>query len=267
MNLEKLVNKKMLHQIIAYIKFLKKSTNQHGVHSPFIYNLITKCFYNKSTYSSYKSIRSFYKTLRKNKLKIDVTDLCYGSRVFKSNKPSVSQIAKNIGSSKKETKLLFRLVDYFQINTILELGTSLGLTTHALQLGNLKARITTIECCPNISDFLKDTFKQFHLKNIEVLTGDFIKVIKPLASNKYDLIYLHGNHQKQATLDYFEILLPTVTNGSIFIFDNIYCSKGMAEAWNNIKSHPKVTVTIDTFFFGIVFFRKEQVKEHFTIRV
>jgi len=257
----------MLNQIIAYIKFLLRSTNQHGVHSPFVYNLITKCFYDKSSYNSYKSIRFFYKKLRKNELKIDVTNLSSGSRVFKSNQCSVSKMAKCIGSSKKETKILFRLVSYFQINTILELGTSLGIATYAMHLANPKARITTIEGCPNISAFTKDTFEQFNLKNIEVSTGNFSKIIKPLVLNKYDLIYFDGNYKKKANLDYFETLLPTVSNNSVFIFDDIYCSKGKTEAWNSIKNHPKVTVSIDTFFLGIVFFRKEQVKEHFTIRV
>ena len=232
----------MLYQIISYLKFLLRSTNQHGVHSPFVYHLITKCFYDKSPQSAYKSIRSFYKKLRKNKLKIDVKDLGSGSRVFKSNQRSVSKMARNVGSSKKETKLLFRLVKYLDINTVLELGTSLGIGTHAMHLANPEAKITTIEGCPNISDFTKGTFKLFNLKNIEILTGDFNNVIKPLTTNKYDLIYFDGNHQKQATLDYFETLLPTTTNDSVFIFDDIYWSKGMTEAWEIIKTLPQVTV-------------------------
>ena len=40
----------------------------------------------------------------------------------------------------------------------------------------------------------------------------------------------------------------------------------MEEAWEIIKKHPKVTVTIDTFQWGIVFFRSEQVKEDFIVR-
>jgi len=82
----------------------------------------------------------------------------------------------------------------------------------------------------------------------------------------YSLIYFDGNHSKQATLDYFELLLPTITNDSVWIFDDIHWSTGMEEAWEIIKSHPKVKVTIDTFQWGIVFFRSEQEKEHFTIR-
>ncbi|HEU0137328.1 MAG TPA: class I SAM-dependent methyltransferase, partial [Flavobacterium sp.] len=76
-----------------------------------------------------------------------------------------------------------------------------------------------------------------------------------------------GNHQKVATLRYFDLLLPTVTNDSVWIFDDIHWSRDMEDAWEEIKAHPKVTVTIDTFQWGIVFFRKEQRKEDFFVRV
>ena len=257
----------MLHQIIAYIKFLKRSTNQHGVHSPFVYNLITKCFYDRSKHNSYKQITLYRKALKKSKDTIVVIDLGSGSRVFKTNQRSVSKMAQKVGASKKESKLLFRLVNYLQINAILELGTSLGIATHAMAVTNSEIKISSIEGCPNISEYTKSILGQFNIKNTEILTGDFNDVIKPLASNKYDLIYFDGNHQKQATLDYFETLLPTATNDSVFIFDDIYWSKEMTEAWETIKKHPQVTVTIDTFFLGFVFFRREQEKEHFTIRI
>ena len=81
------------------------------------------------------------------------------------------------------------------------------------------------------------------------------------------MIYFNGNHSKQATLDYFELLLPTTTNESVWIFDDIHWSIGMEAAWEIIKSHPNVTVSIDTFQWGLVFFRTEQPKEHFVIRV
>ena len=253
--------------IITYIKFWLRSTNQHGVQSPFVFDLVTKCFYDKKKRSIYTKLKAYRASLLANNTTVEVTDLGAGSQTTKSNTRVISKIAKNAGTTKQREKLFYRFVNYFQFKSILELGTSMGIATHAMHLGNPEAKITTIEGCPNISAFTKGTFKQFNLKNTEVLTGDFGKVIKPLALNKYDLIYFDGNHQKQATLDYFETLLPTATNNSVFIFDDIYWSKGMTEAWNIIKSHPKVTVSIDTFFWGIVFFRQEQAKEHFTIRV
>ena len=257
----------MLHQIKAYIKFLLKSTNQHGVHSPFVYNLITKCFYDHSNQGAYKELLNYRKELLKNRQKIKVIDLGAGSLITKQQERSISEIAKNAGTTNKRARLLYRLVTYFKPNSILELGTSLGIATHAMSLANPKASITTIEGCPNISEFTKAKFEIHKLKNINLITGHFNGEIQNLKPKTFELIFFDGNHQKEATLNYFESLLQTAHNDSVFIFDDIYWSKDMTEAWETIKQHPKVTITIDTFYWGIIFFRKEQLKEHFVIRV
>ena len=257
----------MIYNIKQYIKFLFKSTNQHGVHSPFVYHLITKCFYDKTNYSAYKQLKSYKKLLLNNKNTMVINDLGAGSQIAKSNTRKVSQIAKNAGTTTSRAKLLCRLTQYFKPNSILELGTSLGIATHAMSLGHPASKITTIEGCPNISKFSEDNFKTFNLSNIDLLTGNFSDIIQTLKSNTYDLIFFDGNHQKEATIDYFETLLQTTHNDTVFIFDDIYWSKGMTEAWKTIIQHPKVTVSIDTFFWGFVFFRREQNKEHFVIRI
>lgn len=236
------------------------------MHSPFVYNLVTQCFYDNSKHEDFKHILNYKNVLLKNKSKIKITDLGVGSHVSNQKKRIVSEIAKNAGTNNKRAKLLYRIVTYFKPNSVLELGTSLGIATQAISLANPEANITTIEGCPNISNFTKANFDKFQLENINLVTGDFCEVIKNLTPKTYDLIFFDGNHQKEATLKYFEILLQTTRNDSVFIFDDIYWSKDMTEAWKTIKQHPKVTVTVDTFFWGFVFFRKEQVKEHFTIR-
>ena len=256
-----------MYQIKQYIKFLIKSTNQHAVHSPFVYNLVTKCFYDKTKYDAYKSISDYKKDLLENNTIIKVTDLGAGSQVMKQVERTVSKIAKNAGTTNERAQLLYRLTSYFKFENILELGTSLGVATHAMSLENLNGKITTIEGCPNTSAFTNAHLKIHNKKNATLITGNFNDEIKTLTSNHYDLVFFDGNHQKEATLSYFETLLQTANNNSVFIFDDIYWSKGMTEAWETIKKHPKVTVTIDTFFWGLVFFRKEQVKEHFVIRV
>ncbi len=256
----------MWYQVKAYLKFLLQSTNQHGVHSPFVYDLVTKCFYDTTKFEDYSKLINYKKKLINNQELIEVTDLGAGSRVTKSNKRTVSSIAKNSGTTRKRARLLYRLVNYFNPNSILELGTSLGIGTQAMSLGNSKNSITTIEGCPNISKFTKEQFKTHELKKVEFITSDFSEAINKLTPKTYDLIFFDGNHQKEATLNYFETLLPKTHNDTMLIFDDIYWSKGMTEAWETIKQHPKVTVTIDTFFWGFAFFRKEQEKEHFTIR-
>ncbi|MEO8235916.1 MAG: class I SAM-dependent methyltransferase [Flavobacterium sp.] len=253
----------------SYLKFLWNSKNEHGVHSPFVFDLITKCFYDKSSKPQYLLLKKYRNSLLENKNTIEVTDFGAGSRVFKSNTRQIAKIAKTAGISKKRAELLFRIVNYFEPQTILEIGTSLGLATSALSLGNSKAKITALEGCPNTANQCKLQFQKFNFNNVEFINTEFESYFKnhQLSTINYQLIYFDGNHSKKATLDYFALLLPTITNNSVWIFDDIHWSKGMEEAWEIIKNHEKVKVTIDTFQWGIVFFRFEQEKEHFVIRV
>lgn len=258
----------MLHQIKSYLTFLWNSKNEHGVHSPFVFSLVTKCFYEKKKYPEYSILKNYRNALLQNHTTIEVTDFGAGSRVFKSNTRAINQIAKNAGISSKRAELLFRITNYLQPEHILEIGTSLGLATSALSLGNSKAKIITLEGCPKTISQCQLQLQKFNINNVECITTEFSSYLKSFdfRLSPFDLIYFDGNHSKQATLDYFELLLQTITNESVWIFDDIHWSKDMEEAWRIIQNHPKVTVTIDTFQWGIVFFRKEQPKEHFVIR-
>ncbi|MEH6535834.1 MAG: class I SAM-dependent methyltransferase [Psychroserpens sp.] len=256
-----------MFQIIEYIKFLLKSSNQHGVHSPFVYDLVTKCFYDNTTHKAYAKLSDYRKSLLKNKQKIEVTDFGSGSRVFKSNSRTLSAIAKTSGTTTKRAQLLYRIVKYFKPEHTLELGTSLGIATQAMALGYSENTVTSIEGCSNISEFTKQQLSDLNIENVTVKNGEFETLLPKLKANAYDLVFFDGNHNKAATLHYFNVLLETTHNDSIFIFDDIHWSKEMSEAWEIIKTHPKVTVTIDTFFWGLVFFRKEQVKENFKLRL
>ena len=255
----------MWYSVLSYIKFLATSTNQHGVHSPFVYDLITKCFYNKKSFQEYTEIQDYRKNLLRNDHVIEITDLGSGSKVNGSKKRVVKDIAKNSGTRLKRAKLLFRISNYLKPEMVLELGTSLGIATQAIHLGQPKAQITSIEGCPNCSVFTKQRLQNY--ESIKILTGNFSTYLTELKNQQFDLIFFDGNHTKEATLQYFNLLLSSAHNDSVFIFDDIYWSKEMTEAWDIIKSHQKVTLSIDTFFWGLIFFRTEQKKEHFKIRV
>lgn len=262
----------MLFQIKSYLKFLWNSKNEHGVHSPFVFNLLTKCFYDKRSKPEYSILKNYRKSLLENKSFIEVTDFGAGSKVFKSNRRQISKIAKTAGISPKRAELLFRVTNYFQPKKVLEIGTSLGLATSALALGNPKAKIITLEGCPETANQCQLQFQKFNFNNVDSVITEFenylqdIKLRLKTETENFDLIYFDGNHSKKATLAYFDLLLTTITNDSVWIFDDIHWSPEMEEAWEAIKNHPKVTVTIDTFQWGFVFFRYEQEKEHFVIR-
>ncbi|HEY0045663.1 MAG TPA: class I SAM-dependent methyltransferase [Flavobacterium sp.] len=260
--------KNTFFQIKSYLKFLLSSTNEHGLHSPFLFDLATKCLYDKNQYQEYKLLQNYRQDLLSNDSVISIKDFGAGSRVFKSNERQIKKIAHNSGISAERAKVLFRIVQYFQPKEMLELGTSLGIATAALASGNENSQVISLEGCPETAAVATTQLKKHGFDNYEIIVGEFDAYLSTLPENKiFDLIYFDGNHQKEATLRYFDVLLKTASNDSIWIFDDIHWSPGMEEAWQNIKSHPRVTVTIDTFQWGIVFFRREQEKEHFIVRI
>ena len=260
----------MLHTIKSYLKFLWNSKNEHAVHSPFVFHLLTKCFYDRKPKPEYLILKKYRKSLLENKNFIEVTDFGAGSKVFKSNSRQISKIAQTAGISPKRAELLFRVTNYFQPKNVLEIGTSLGLASSAITLGSKESFLLSLEGCQNTQSVAENLFnQQFPDFNFDFVNSEFGKFLKEGSANicDWDLIYFDGNHSKKATLEYFNLLLPTINNDSVWIFDDIHWSEEMEEAWRIIQNHPKVKVTIDTFQWGFVFFRYEQEKEHFVIRV
>ena len=251
-----------------YLNYYFSSVNQHGVHSPFVYNLTTEVIYNRTAYYSYNELLAVHNAMLNDARMIDVTDLGAGSKVSSSRRRRVSDIAKHAGKPEKYGKLLFRLVNHFQPSTMLELGTSIGISTIYQASARRNAKMITIEGCPETAKIAKENIDKLKLENVEIITGSFDDVLLPALQNlgKVDHVFFDGNHRKESTLKYFGEALPYAHNDSLFIFDDIHWSAEMEEAWETIKAHPQVTVTIDLFFMGLVFFRKEQREEHFMIR-
>ncbi len=231
-----------------------------------MYDLVTKCFNDKTKYPEYEILKSHRKALRSDTSMVEMKDFGQGSRVFKGNARKVSAVVKNAGMKKKRQKLLFRLAKYFKSETVLELGTSLGLGTVALSLSNEFSAINTVEGCPNTLSKAQEYFEKFNLHNIQIHQELFSEFLEN-TSTQFDLIFIDGDHNGERTLGYFNSLLKKVHNDSVIIFDDIYWSKDMTVAWQKIITNENVTVSIDTFQWGLVFFRKEQPKQHFVIRV
>ena len=256
----------MLYQAKQFIKFHRKASNQHGVHSPFVYELVTQCFYDQTPKDYYTEIANYRKALLKNHEVITITDFGAGSRVFKSNFRKISAIAQHAGATKKRSQLLARLTNHFQPQAILELGTSLGIATMALS-SNPSSKVTSLEGCEQTAAVALEQLATYDRNNVKLITGRFRESLAHLLPRTYDLIYFDGNHQKVPTLSYFEQCLKTVNERSVFIFDDIHWTTEMEAAWKHIRNHKKVSLSVDTYKWGLVFFIKGRVKEHFTLRI
>lgn len=254
--------------LLKYIRYRFSAQTKHDIHSPFVFELLTKAINNKTTLTDYNSIEDLRKKLLNDKTLISIEDMGAGSLHSVSKTRSIADITYNSAKPKKYASLLYRLVQYLKPDNILELGTSLGISSAYMAKANPDALVITIEGSENIAHIAANNFRLLNIKNIRQITGNFdTRLAVLLQENKiYDFVFFDGNHRKQPTLNYFQQCLRHKNSQSIFIFDDIHWSSEMEEAWDEIKQSPEVTVSIDLFFIGLVFFRKESTKEHFVIR-
>ena len=252
-----------------YLLHRFNAKNRHGVHSPFVYRLIDEVIYDFSEKKPYVLPENVRKTLLFDKRIISVTDLGAGSMVNNQQNKQISAIAANVLKPPRLAKLLYRLAADLNPRNIIELGTSLGVTSDYLQNAAPEAKVFTLEGCPETAKIAAETFEKADMKNIKLLTGNFDDTLPGVIGNldNVDFVFIDGNHQKQATLNYFEWCLPKVHENTLLIFDDIYWSDGMKEAWQQIKAQPDVSVTIDLFWIGLVYFRKGQAKEDFLVKI
>ena len=256
---------------IKYLHYYLTASNGkgHGIHSPFVFDFIKNVLQHKKRYNSYLIVEKARQQLLKQKGKIEVEDFGAGSAVIKKNKRVVADMARSSLKPLKYAQLLFRMVQYYQPQTILELGTSFGVTTSYLAAGNANAKVYTIEGSAAIAEIAQKTFNRMNFSQIELTTGDFNNTLPALLAKlkSLDFVFIDGNHRKEPTLNYFQQLLRHSHSSTILVFDDIHWSAEMEAAWETIKLHPQVTLTIDLFFIGIVFFNPDiNHKQHFTIR-
>jgi predicted O-methyltransferase YrrM len=256
---------------VKYIRYYLSAANGrgHGAHSPFVFHFITRLLNDRKHYPEYDAVESLRGRMKADNRTVQVLDLGAGSATSSSSLRKVSSIARHAVKPAKYGRLLFRMVRAWQPSTILELGTSLGVTTSYLSLAHPGAMVTSIEGAPEIAAIARQNLLQTGCSHVIVREGSFDTLLPDILSTgaNPEFVYVDGNHLQEPTVRYFNKLLPVMQNDSVIIFDDIHWSPEMEAAWKEISSHPSVRCSIDLFFLGIVFFRKEFLeKQHFTIR-
>lgn len=255
--------------ITKYINYRFSSFTEHDLHSPFLYNFYMELIRNTYPFKDFEELDTIRKKLILNHQEINITDFGAGSKTLSSNKRKVSDIAQKGIAQKKQAEFLYRLLNKFNPTHIIELGTSIGLTTLYFSKVVPKSTIYTIEGCPDLFQFSQNLFKEHSANNIISINGNFNKELPALLNKlpQLDFLYIDGNHTYDATMLYFNLALEKKHPGTILVFDDIYWSDGMEKAWKEICAHPQVRLSLDLFQFGIVFFRTEnKEKEHFVLR-
>lgn len=262
----------MIYRFIYALKYIKywlfaKHKKGHGIHSPFVYDLIKNVFTKKMLNSDLSKINKIYSKYRKSNDILKFTEIGAGSSYNKSRKMSVGQIVKRSSINRKYGSLIYKLIQYFNSKEILELGTSVGISTAYIAQAAPNSELISIEGVEAKIKIAKEIASELK-QHTKFIHGDFDTILSSVVEkyDNLDFVFFDGNHKKKCTIEYFESCLTKIQNDSVFIFDDIHWSTEMEDAWEYIKYHSKVKVSIDLFRLGLIFFIKEMSKEHYVIK-
>ncbi len=257
----------MKHGIKSFLKYKLCSRHRcgHGIHSPFVFELVTKVFRSKGVKKDIELAGAIRQVMLSDKRIIKRA--AFGANGQAEEIKAGRFVAKS-SVTPKYGKLLYNLVAYYKPETVLELGTAAGISAIYMALGNPAAKLVTVEGCRETALIAQENFNRVGVKNATLVNASFEEVL-PLVFfdlRKIDMAFFDGNHTYDATLSYFERCLPYTHDNTVFVFDDIHWSQGMEDAWKKIKQNAKVTVSVDLYRMGLVFFRSGIEKQHFTIR-
>lgn len=257
--------------IRAYLQYWFRAGDAHSLHSPFAFDLYTRTI---RVHDAANPVFADIQCLRRQLLRcrdiINILDFGAGSRVSSSNQRTIGDIVRHTQKPDRFGRLLYRLIDRFESSTVFDLGTSLGLTTAYLARasGRHNGHVITFEGCPETATVARQNLAGLSVSNVDIVVGNIDRTLTEQVAlvERINLAFFDANHRYEPTVRYFETCLPKAHNDTVFVFDDIHWSADMERAWETIKNHPSVTITVDLFDVGLVFFRREQPKQHFTLR-
>ncbi len=262
-----------LFQLKSYLHYLMTRKGKHQVHSPFVYDFITNALIQSSieTDDDFKLMERARKRNFTNKNVIETVDFgaASGRKKFTTYRIATHKLAKRRSNPSFINHFLYKVVKHYKPETMIELGTSVGLGSMALALGNPSAKLITLEGCASVASVAESNLNKFNLNHIELVIGSFENSLQTVLDqlDQVDLVFFDGNHRKKPTLAYFRQCLAKAHENSIFIFDDIHWSEEMEMAWEQIKKHEKVALTMDFYHLGLVFFQKGLPRQDFVLKL
>lgn len=252
-----------MFRAFAYLRYLWKAQGIHKAHSPFIFSLFNEVLNRNKHFYVFDHIEAQRRLLSKDHGLISVEDHGAGSNRLKGNVRRISSIANSSLKRPKYAQCLFRLCDHLHAKQVLELGTSLGLTTAYLAAAT--EEVTSVEGAPEIAHIARNQLKQLDL-HATVVNAVFAEVLPELQTKEYDVIFIDGHHKGEALLSYAEALIPTLTENGVLVVDDINWSSDMQTAWQQLAQRQEFELAVDLFEMGILFKRKGMQKQYQVLR-
>ncbi|RLD31392.1 MAG: SAM-dependent methyltransferase [Bacteroidetes bacterium] len=259
-----------IRSVIPFLKYRFGARSMFKVHSPFVYEFYTEVILDKNSRSTYDAIEKQRRSLLRQRSLLETTDFGTGSgkNEYKVRFRQVKNVTRHSSISPKCGKLIHRLVEFNKPDDVLEIGTAMGISSLYIATAAPKSNFVTMEGCAMIAEKAMENFNSFGINNIELAMGNFDLLLEKtlIKFDKLDFVLVDGNHRREPTIEYFRLILPKLHEGSMVIIDDIHWSKGMEQAWNEIRANEKVSVSIDLFRTGILLFKKDIAKENFILK-
>ena len=266
------------YRAFSWLKHCAKAWNTggEGIHSPYLFEWVRMVMYDTHPYYVWRDIEQRREAMLRAPKVLDYVDYGTGGSSGVHSRRLVSGIAKTGLEPRAYGKLLFRLVNWLghQVREegreglrIVELGTSLGITTAYLAGADSRDRVMTFEGCPAVAEMARLNWDKLGLKNIDCVQGNIDDTLQAHLAGQVDVAFVDANHTREATLRYFDILAQHVGRKSVVVMDDIHYSREMGKAWEEICNRKNVACTMDLYKMGLVFFDPDYLHKHYKLRL
>jgi predicted O-methyltransferase YrrM len=254
----------LFFQLKSYLNHWLSVVDEHSIHSPFFFDFYNKVIKSKTELSGFEEIEKTRTKLLQDQTQITVNDLGAKSKHFKNNKRTIAQVASTSLAPQQMSSFLFKVITYLDAQQIIELGTSMGVTS--LCMGKKKNVVVhTFEGNPSMINIALTNFDYFETMNINLIEGNIDDTLPKFLQTpmKIDFALMDANHRYEPTIHYFNLLTKRIAEKGVIVVDDIYNSIEMGKAWNQLKKHPLVYGSVDLFRCGILFFDPALNKQHY----
>ncbi len=228
--------------------------NEYSIHSPFLYRFYNEAIKAARHKPALEAVEALRRSLKKDDRRIVMNNLGAPSRIKGKKASRLSAITRKGLTRIKYAKILHSLADYFQCRNIVELGTSMGLTTLYLAAAGSVKKVWTFEGNEPLANIAEENFKRMNARKIQLIRGNIEQTLPSLLKKMapIDLIFIDANHTFSATTTWYDLIKPGLPEGAIVIFDDIYWSEEMTRAWEKICRENDKNLCLDLFQLGII---------------
>lgn len=254
-----------LFQLKTFLRYWLDAVDAHSLHSPFFYDFYKNVIDTTTDRTLFAGIERERNAFLQNESEVEVLDLGSGT-TNDSTKRKVKEIASASLSPSRLSALYTRLISFYQLKEVLELGTSLGINT--LYLAAQATHVTTFEGAPVVAAIARSLFNRAGSTNITIIQGNIDQTLPDhlLRSKPVDLAIIDANHRYEPTLNYFNQIIHRISPRGIIVIDDIHYNEGMERAWTDLKTNQLVYGSADIYRAGFLFFDPSLNKQHVVLQ-